>query len=225
MKGKLIVIDGIDKVGKATQAALLLKRLKQEKARARSISFPQYQENVLGRFLAECLAGAHGDFLSLDPRIASIVYAADRFESLPKIKRWLEGGDLVIANRYVSANQIHQGGKVKRAEDRKQFLQWLDTLEYDVFGLPRPDLIIHLELPVNIARALAREAYGGGKKQFDVAEADLTYYKNSAKSAIQLARSSRVWKTVRCHHNNQLLSRDEIHKEIWKLVKPLTKKR
>ena len=153
-QGKFVVIDGIDGAGKATQTELLVKHLKQLKVPVRKIDFPGYERNVFGKLIGECLAGKHGDFVQVDPRIGSTLYAADRFESKAKIERWLKAGYVVIADRYVSSNQIHQGGKIKDPKKRQEFLKWLDTVEYTIFGIPRPDLIVYLHLPVALSLKL-----------------------------------------------------------------------
>ena len=101
-KGKLIVIDGIDGSGKATQVALLKKRLEQAKMKVKTIDFPRYQNNFFGALIGRYLSGVYGDFISMDPRVASVLYAGDRFESSEQIRAWLNAGYTVIADRYVS---------------------------------------------------------------------------------------------------------------------------
>src|SRR5690606_12245312 len=140
--------------GKATQTALLVKRLKREGHSVRTYDFPQYEDNFFGRLIGECLAGQHGDFPTLDPYIASVLYAADRFESKAKLERWLQEGRVVVLDRYVSANQIHQGGKTLDPKKRKRFLEWLDRMEFGVFGLPRPDLVLYLDVPYEVSQRL-----------------------------------------------------------------------
>lgn len=111
-KGKLIVIDGTDGSGKATQVKLLVKRLKKSGRKVKAIDFPQYYDNFFGKTIGECLIGENGNWAKINPRIASVLYAADRWESSKKVKKWLKGGYFVIADRHASSNQIHQGGKV-----------------------------------------------------------------------------------------------------------------
>ena len=112
-RGRLIVIDGTDGSGKATQVALLAKRLKKEGYTVKLVDFPEYYKNFFGGFIAHCLQEQYYNWTSIHPKIASIAYAADRWESKDQIEAWLAKGYVVLANRYVSANQIHQGGKIK----------------------------------------------------------------------------------------------------------------
>ena len=111
-KGRLIVIDGTDGSGKATQVKLLQTRLKKEGYRVKTLDFPQYQENFFGGFIGECLTGDHGNFVSLDPYIASVLYAADRFQSKEKILGWLKKGEIVILDRYVSLQFLVSLGRM-----------------------------------------------------------------------------------------------------------------
>ncbi len=209
-KGKLIVLDGSDGSGKATQAALLVKRLRKMGCVVRSHDFPRYEDQFFGRFINECRMGDHGDFVALDPRIASILYAADRFESKEKIAKWLAAGDIVILDRYVSANQIHQGGKIESIAARKKFLLWQEEMEYGVFGLPRPDLTIYLEVPFTISRELLDSS---GKKK-DLCEKDDLYLKNSVKTAKWLTRTQKNWEKIVCVRRNKLRSIENIHEDI-----------
>ena len=156
-KGKLIVIDGTDGSGKATQVDLLIKRLKKEGKTVKMVDFPEYYKNFFGKFLGHCLSEQYYNFLNVHPKIVSILYAADRWESGKEMREWLEKGYVVVANRYVSANQIHQAGKIKSAKKRDDFMKWLDEMEYEVFGIPRPDITLYLSLPINIVLQLLKE--------------------------------------------------------------------
>ena len=109
--GKLIVIDGTDGSGKATQTELLIKHLKKDGHRVKVVDFPDYYANFFGKFIGHCLSEQYYNFVKVHPKIVSVLYAADRFESKDKIKKWLRDGNIVIANRYASANQIHQDRK------------------------------------------------------------------------------------------------------------------
>ncbi|MCX6819853.1 MAG: deoxynucleoside kinase [Candidatus Adlerbacteria bacterium] len=226
-KGKLIVIDGSDGVGKATQTKLLVERLKKEKIPVETLDFPQYESNLFGKLIGECLAGLHGDFIGLDPKIASVLYAADRFESKQKIEKWLAAGKTVVLDRYVSANQMHQGGKIHEAKERKQFLQWLDRMEHEVFGLPRPDVILYLALPVEMALELLKEKHLASKKKYltkgakDQAENNVKHLLDSQQSALKLIQGSNNWKKIICSTKKGILSREDIHVKIWSIVEPL----
>lgn len=223
MRGKLIVIDGIDGSGKATQSKLLAKRLKKEGYTVRQIEFPQYESNLFGALIGEYLRGKFGDFTQMDPRLASVLYAGDRFETKKKIEEWISKGFVVIADRYVSANQIHQGGKIASVQKRKAFLKWLDELEYGVFGMPRPHGTIYLDIPVAVSLQLLRtsrselkkkkQKYLKGKK--DIVEDNRRYLEQGRKSALLLAKSGQKWKKIECVERGVLLSPETIHEKVW----------
>lgn len=224
-KGKLIVIDGMDGSGKATQVALLAERLERMGKKVMRLDFPRYEDNLMGRFIGECLAGKHGDFVSADPYLASTLYAVDRFQSSEQIKNWLKKGMIVILDRYVSANQIHQGGKIRTEKERKNFLSWIEELEYGVFGLPRPDAIIYLNVPIEITQALVRKKGQKKKKVYlrkggkDTVEDSLKYLKGSRKSALSIIQKTNTWIPIACAPKGSLLSRESVSDMVWAEVK------
>ena len=227
-KGRLIVIDGTDGSGKATQIELLKKRLSKEGYATKVVDFPEYYDNFFGKFLGHCLSEQYYNWVNIHPKIASVIYAADRFESKEKIERWLKAGYVVLANRYVSANQIHQGGKIKNAAKRAAFMNWLEEMEYGTFKIPKPDLVFYLNVPMKIVERLLKErnieharAYLGKKK--DVHETDINFLKNSQKSALWLAEREKNWKKIECAPKGEILPRAEIHEEIYRTIKKVLK--
>jgi len=168
MTGTLIVLDGADGAGKATQTKLLVDRLSAEGYQVHTLDFPQYTQNHFGRLLRECLDGKRGDFIGSDARLASTIYAADRFESAPIIREWLESGAVVVLDRYASSNMLHQGAKIHDTEELTNFLTWLDHMEHGVFGIPRPDVIVYLEVPFLVRKKLKANAIAAGKHGIDI---------------------------------------------------------
>lgn len=229
-KGKFIVIDGTDGSGKATQVSLLTKRLKKKGQKIKQIDFPQYKNNFFGKLIGQCLAGDYGDFIGLDPHLATVLYAADRYESSAKIKKWLEEGYLVIADRYVSSNQIHQGSKISADKERLVFLKWLDKMEHSVFKIPRPDLIIYLDVPIAVTTKLLankeqelKKVYLKGKK--DQAENDKNHLQKSRENAIKLVKKLNKWIKIDCTDGENILSREKINDLIWDKVERLIAKK
>jgi len=227
-KGKLIVIDGTDSSGKATQVRLLVQSLKNEGLRVKILDFPDYYSNFFGKFIGHCLSEQYYNFVKVHPKIASVLYAADRSESKDKIKKWLKMGNIVIANRYASANQIHQGGKIANNKKRENFLKWLAEMEYKVFKIPKPDAVVYLDVPISIVLKLIKErdknnkrGYLGKKK--DVHEKDVNFLENSRKSALWLAKTQKGWIKIECAKNGFLNTRENIHKEIYEKIKKILK--
>ncbi len=226
-KGKLIVIDGTDGSGKTTQMNLLMKRLKKEGFKVKDVHFPHY-ENFIGGFIGHCLTEQYYNFINVHPKIVSVLYAADRWESSEEIKKYLNQGYVVILDRYVSANQIHQGGKISNNKKRASFIKWLNEMEYEVFKIPRPDITFYLSLPLDIVESLIKErnknsirTYAGNKK--DVHEVDLEFKKNSIKSALWLSKTQKGWVKIDCAPKGIINTRENIHEEIYAKVKKIIK--
>jgi dTMP kinase len=152
------------------------------------------------------------------------LYAADRFESSAKIKEWLDKGFVVLADRYATANQIHQGGKISNLKKRKEFLDFLDKMEYDVFKIPRPDLVIYLDVPFEVSKvwlqkkvALRKKKYLKGRK--DVAEDNLIHLKNSRESALLLAKQNKNWQKIVCCKGAVCLSPEQVSEQVYDIIK------
>lgn len=213
-RGKLIVIDGADGAGKTTQFDLLVKRLRRKRIRVETLNFPQYEQNFFGTFLKECLAGKYGDFIAMNPYLVSIAYAADRWESKALIEKWLSEGALVLLDRYTSANQIHQGGKIENDSERSVFLDWLDKLEHGVFGLPRPDLILFLHVPVAISLKLIAKR----RRKKDLAEKNALHLEKTRLAALKIIASKGTWRKIECATATRILPVKTIHERIYKVV-------
>jgi len=221
-KGIFVVLEGNDGAGKATQTELLLQKLRVEGRRAEKIDFPKYGGNVFGALIGECLAGKHGDFLNLDPKIASSLYALDRFESSARVRALLEDGVTVIADRYAGSNQIHQGGKIENDTERKLFLLWLENIEFGILNIPRPDLTVYLRVPLETSLRLLQEKRAAKnqsleERERDVVEEDHSYLERSIKTADWLM-GREGWRVVECMENNVLRTREAIHEEVWNNV-------
>ena len=229
-KGKLIVIDGTDGSGKCTQVKLLVKRLKKEGYPVKVVDFPEYYKNFFGKFIGHCLSEQYYKFIHIHPKIASVLYAADRWESKKEMEEWLKKGYIVIANRYASSNQIHQGGKIANAKKRSDFIKWLNEMEYEVFGIPKPDVTFYLSLPIEIVLSLLKKRNSSRmkrkylKKKKDVHESDVAFMSNSIKSALWLAKRQKNWVKIDCSEKGKILSREQIHEMIYEKVKKIIKK-
>jgi dTMP kinase len=216
--GKLIVIDGADGAGKATQTKLLVERLRSEGVVVETMSFPNYDHNVFGKLIKDCLQGKRGDFASLDARIASTLYAADRFESRPQLMEWLAAGKMVILDRYVSSNMLHQGSKIVNDEAAlKDFLTWNDHVEHVVFGLPRPNLIVYLDVPYLVRKNLMH--HDGVRAGLDTVETDEGYQRAAEVCAQELLASLNTWHRVSCVENDVLRTREAIHEDVYAVVR------
>lgn len=223
-KGLFIVFDGNDGSGKATQARLLADYFARSGREHLKLDFPGYDRNFFGALIGECLAGQHGDFVHLDPKVASSLYALDRLESAPRIREALAAGAVVLADRFASSNQIHQGGKIAGEAERIEFLAWLDRMEHEVLGIPRPDLIVYLDVPVEISlkllaekRAAKNQTLADGVK--DTVEEDRQYLERSHATAQWLASRQKNWRIVSCMKDGALRAPEDIHEEAAALIR------
>lgn len=227
--GRLIAFEGIDGAGKATQARLLGDALSRRGLSCEGTDFPRYEENLGGILLKECLSGKRGDFVNLDPMLASLPYAIDRFQSADRIRAALADGKVFIADRYVGSNQIHQGGKFEGDEERTAYLSWLDQLEHELLGNPRPDVVIYLKAPVEISLQLLAKKRAAKNShledgELDQVEQDRRYLDRSHAMAQWLAAREPNWHVIDCvDPEGEMRTEEEIHAEILALVDGLSR--
>lgn len=222
---RFIVIDGADGSGKGTQFQKLAERLKKENITFETADFPRYTEPSCF-FVSKYLNNDYGHPKDLGPYLPSIFYAVDRFDDSYRLKDILANNNikLLISNRYVSANCGHQGGKIKDEAERQKFLDWLFELEFNILGLPRPDLTIFLHMPADVAQNLVDKKpadtrnYIGGKKR-DAHEADIEHLRGAIEAFKYCTRKFNDWKQIDCFVDGKILTVDEIHDKIWEIVK------
>jgi len=229
-KGKFIVFEGLDGSGKATQVRLLTGHLEEEGKRVRKIDFPRHGENP-AFFVDAYLTGKYGTAESVGPHRGSIFYTLDRYDASFDIKKWLEDGEIIIADRYVASNIGHQGGKIKDKEERKKYFNWLYDLEYNLFEIPKPDITFILktspELSLKMANNITdkdkkerRRSYLGNDTKQDLHERDGAHLSATLESYLQVAEEfPGEFKIVECIENGELLPSKEIHSKIWKIIK------
>ena len=219
--GILIAIDGVDASGKQTQTELLAKRLKEEGRNVKQISFPAYN-NPSSTLVKMYLNGDFGKKPSdVNAYATSVLFASDRFATYRT--DWgkdYNSDTIIIADRYVSSNLIHQASKIDDSREKDKFLAWLDDLEHNVFGLPRPNATIFLDMPPEYgARLMAQrlnKSTGGEVK--DIHESDSAYLEKSYKNAVYVAEKF-GWKRISCVFGGAIRTIDDIHADIFSVVK------
>ncbi|MBD3208823.1 thymidylate kinase [Candidatus Woesearchaeota archaeon] len=216
-----IVIDGTDGAGKATQTDLLESRLKKEGYHVMKADFPRYGEPSAW-FVERYLNGDFGPIEENDAYRASEFYAVDRFAASFGMRAFLAQGGVLLSNRYVSANKGHQLGKIKDLAEREKFLTWLDNLEYGIFGVPKEDKNILLYLPpelgqLNVDKKTARD-YTDKKR--DLHEDDADHLRDAAAAYLFVAEREN-WDIVHCAPEGSMLPREDIHEQIYGIIRPL----
>lgn len=220
--GLLLVIEGIDGSGKGTQAARLVQTARDRGYSVASFSFPLYDENPFSRAVGRYLNGDLGSLNEVHPVLSSLLYACDRFHARPELVEALEACDLVVCDRYVASNIAHQGSQLE-GEERAQFVEWLLEVEYGEFGLPRPGLVVLLDAPQALARALVAKkgARSYTSLEADILESDAAHGDASRDIYLELARRE-GWRVVpAAGEDGGVRSVDEIADQIWAAVEPL----
>ncbi len=214
----LVVIEGIDGSGKGTQSARLRDRLLARGMQANLLSFPRYDSTFFGQRIGDFLNGRFGQLNEVDPFLASLLYAGDRLESKAELTQLLAASDVLILDRYVPSNIAHQAGK-RTGVERRELANWIEKIEYDLFGLPRPDLVILLDTPTETSQELiAKKAQRTYTTQAaDMQEADTAYLSRVRSAYCELA-AERNWSVVSVVNEQGLRSMDEITAQIEKLV-------
>jgi len=205
-KGKLIVFEGTDGSGKATQVKLLSEKVK---IPHEVISFPRYGNNLHAEQARIFLRGKK---TKISPKKIALDYAGDRKLAKSQIEKWLKDGRVVIADRYVSSSKAHLGALLQEFE-RAEFIDWLDEMEYATNKVPREDLTIFLYVPPEISQ---KNIIGRGK---DILEKDLKYQKIASQVYLDLAKSQN-WITIFCVKDGKMRSKEEISREIFDILSP-----
>ncbi len=216
-QGKLIVIEGLDGSGKATQSQLLLEALQAQGVQARKVSFPDYASDS-SALVRMYLAGQFGtDPGDVNAYAASSFYAVDRYASYKK--DWggfYEAGGVVVADRYTTSNAIHQCSKLPETQwDR--FLNWLFAYEYELLGIPAPDLVLYLQVEPDVSQALMNGRYHGDETKKDIHESNLEYLNRSRRAADYCCEKLK-WRVIHCTRGGVMRSVEEIHRELMELV-------
>ena len=221
LKGKLIIIEGGDGAGKATQAELLISALKKAENRVSYFDFPQYEGSFFGALTGRALKGEFGDFRHLSPYFASLAYMLDRHSAVDKLYNALKKG-VVVCNRYTPSSVAFQSTKLAKAS-KKAFIEFIEQAEYVELGLPRPTAVIYLNVPPTFSFEMIgqkdRRSYLDRKKSGrDQHETDRRYQSAVVRTYLELARSRPDWHVIECTEKGKLLSREDIHAKVMKVI-------
>lgn len=218
--GKIFVIDGTDGSGKQTQFDLLKSHLDKDGIEYKTVSFPNY-DSPSSSLVKMYLSGEFGENAQdVSPYIASTFYAADRYATFQKeLKKYYEDGGIILADRYTTANMVHQAGKIKDEKEREKFLNWLYDLEFNLYGLPMPTKVFFLNMPTEKVEELIknRENKFTHNAKKDIHERDPKHLKDAYNAACSLVNKY-DWNEIKCVKNNEIRTREDIHEEIYKIV-------
>jgi len=218
--GKIIVIEGLDGCGKQTQSEKLFNRLKNEGKNVMKLAYPRY-DNPSSSLVKMYLSGEFGKNANdVNAYIASTFYAVDRYASYKQdYEEFYKNGGIVLLDRYVTANMVHQSSKIDNLEEKEKFLNWLCDFEYGMFGIPKPDKVFFLNIPPDVSKKLIknRENKFSHDKQKDIHENDENHLQHAYDNACYLINKYN-WNEINCTTNGNLRTIDDIHEEIYKKV-------
>lgn len=217
MKGKLIVIEGLDGSGKSTQEKILESRLKNDKVDFSYIKLPNYDDEaciLVKQYLAGRFGSRPGD---VNAYAASSFYAVDRYVSYNCYwKQDYLSGKVILADRYTTSNAYHQLTKTDKSE-WDSYLAWLEDFEYVKLGIPRPDKVIYLDMPVEVSQKLMTGRYSGDESKKDIHEKD-TDYLSQCRVAADYACKKLGWERIECAAGGEPLSPEEIAEKVYAAV-------
>ena len=215
----LIVLEGLDGSGKATQSQMLCDALRRAGREAMRVDFPRYNSDssaLVKMYLA-------GDFGSrpedVNPYAASCFYTVDRFASFRTLwGDFYRNGGAVVADRYTTSNAVHQCSKLPR-EKWDEFLAWLFDFEYNKVAIPAPDLVIYLDVEIEVSQRLMTQRYHGQEQKKDIHEKNLAYLRHS-RDAAQYCAQNLGWRRIACSRDGVMRTVEEIHRDVLACVEP-----
>lgn len=215
MKGKLIVIEGLDGSGKSTQIELLKSKLTH--LSVHQIKLPDYDSpsSTLVKMYLHGEFGKNPD--DVNAYAASAFYAVDRFANYKtKWKEYYDKGDVIISDRYTTSNAYHQSTKIPR-EDWSAYFDWLEEFEYNQIGIPKPDAVIYLDMPIEISQKMMSKRYSGDESKKDIHESNINYLLKCREAAL-VAAEEMNWHVIKCNSGDSPKTIDSIGDEIFEIV-------
>ena len=211
--GRLAVIEGLDGCGKSTQFELCAKRLTDKGVSVKAISFPDYEQpsSVLVRMYLDGKLSSSAD--EINAYAAASFYAVDRYASYKQFwEKEYKDGSFILAARYVTSNLIYQMSKL----DKKywaEFTEWLYDYEYERLGLPKPDKVIFLDMPLEVSQKLLAARYEGDESKKDIHEANIEYMKR-CREAAYFSAEKLGWQMIDCSDGNAPLPIEDINNKL-----------
>lgn len=221
-KGKLIVFEGAcDGIGKSTQIGLLRKRMENDGNTIVSHHFPSY-DTYHGAPVEQYLSGNIGKINELSPYFINSLYAVDRACAWhTKLKSLYESGNILLFDRYTTSSLIYQGSMISDIEERKKFLDYVCDYEYNKLGIKEPDSIIFLYAPFDMVTKMRENRGDNGGIVNDLHERDIEFMRQAYDNAMFVAEYL-SWNMIKCNDGDKMRSKEDIHEEIYRLVKKRT---
>jgi dTMP kinase len=221
---KLFVIEGVDGAGKSTQIKLLKEYFFKNGYNCEYLHFPRTEAPYFGELIARFLRGEFGSLNEVDPYIVALIYAEDRKDAAETIGEWLKEGKIVLLDRYTYSNIAYQCAKISELSAQEKLLKWILSLEFDHFGIPRPDLNIFLDVPFEFTEKKLLSTRLGSDRSYlngsrDIHEESLGFQKKVRDIYLKVAKSDSRLEVINCSSSKgDMLSPDDIFKLIMKIL-------
>ncbi len=215
-----IVLEGLDGAGKSTQLKRLRSFLLEQKIESEFLHFPRFDAPVYGELIAKFLRGDLGDINSVNPYVVGLLYAGDRNDAASLIQNWINEGKCVLVDRYVYSNIAYQCAKLDTTEEQGELRQWIMNMEYNYFGIPKPDLTLFLDVPLqHVEEKLSKERKGDDRSYLqgkaDIHEACLPFQEKVRRVYLSQSPLDPAFHVVNCGDEQQrMLGPDHIFERI-----------
>ncbi len=216
----LIVLEGLDGAGKSTQVRMFREYLTKELGEIEYIHFPRYDSKVYGNLISKFLRGGFGNIEEVHPQLVALLFAEDRHDAAPAIKKSLAAGSTVLLDRYVYSNIAYQCSKLKDDEEAEELRDWIFSTEYDDFELPKPDLNIFLDVPVGFVEQNLHSQRAGEDRAYllgaqDIHEADIAFQKRVRDMYVRQAGMDEKFLVIDCGDaDGVILPKNEIFEKV-----------
>ena len=222
-----IVLEGLDGAGKSTQIKKLCEMFAERGVESEYVHFPRFDAPIYGELIGRFLRGELGGVDQVDPYIVALLYAGDRADMAPQIRKWQEEGKVVIVDRYVYSNIGYQCAKLSDYEERCRLREWILHTEYEEFAIPRPDVSLFLDVPFSFTERKLSEAREGDDRAYlqggrDIHEASLDLQRRVREVYIESAAVGDDLRVVDCSSDDGAMATpDTIYERIMQFLAPL----
>ena len=222
---KLFVIEGVDGAGKSTQIKLLRDFFSEKGYKCEYLHFPRTEAPYFGELIARFLRGEFGTISEVDPYLVAMLYAGDRKDAAQMIRSWLNGGKVILLDRYTYSNIAYQCAKLKEIHEQERLMEWILKLEFNHFSIPRPSLNIFLDVPFAFTEKKLSGARTGEDRNYlkgsrDIHEESLDFQRKVRDIYLRVSQSDNSLAVVNCSSSEDtMLPPDEIFKLLTGILK------
>src|SRR5574344_50667 len=220
----LVVIEGLDGAGKSTQVKMAKEYIQSNGVNLKYLHFPRYEGSIYGELIARFLRGEFGTIDTVHPQLVALLFAEDRHDAATQIRKWIDEGYTVLLDRYVYSNIAYQCSKLNNFDEASRLRDWIFETEYGVFGIPKPDINIFLDVPLNFVDKMLKESREGDERDYlngktDIHEASIDFQSNVRKFYIAQTEADKNFIRIDCSNSRgEMLPPDKIFEKISPLL-------